>query len=158
MGLGQSQQVSFSRQDLPEPVAERCAQIAGLAGFLGDDQDPHGRQPDLNPSAFQPLDGEYPEPVWPSRPAMKAQLPPEQRLAQVTPHFAELAHNSWSELLQVTLVGIGAEMAQMYPERLTYSDDPEQTVAATAAQLRAVKRTDTTVLAGRTGPVGKGAR
>ena len=67
---------------------------------------------------------------------------------------AELAHNSWSELLQVTLVGIGAEMAQMYPERLTYADDPEQTLTAAAAQLRGVQRTDTAVLAGRTGPVG----
>lgn len=67
---------------------------------------------------------------------------------------AELAHNSWSELLQVTLVGIGAEMAQMYPERLTYADDPGQTLAAAAAQLRAVQRTETTVLAGRTGSVG----
>ena len=67
---------------------------------------------------------------------------------------AELAHNSWSELLQVTLVGIGAEMAQMYPERLTYADDPGQTLAAAAAQLRAVQRTETTVLAGRTGAVG----
>ncbi len=67
---------------------------------------------------------------------------------------AELAHNSWSELLQVTLVGIGAEMAQMYPERLTYADDPARTLAAAAAQLRAVERADTTVLTGRTGPVG----
>ncbi len=67
---------------------------------------------------------------------------------------AELAHNSWSELLQVTLVGIGAEMAQMYSERLTYADDPGQTLAAAAAQLRAVQRTETTVLAGRTGAVG----
>ena len=43
MGLGQSQQVSLGRQDLPEPVAECRAQITGLAGLLGDDQDRHGR-------------------------------------------------------------------------------------------------------------------
>ena len=50
MGLSQSQQVSLGRQDLPEPIAESCAQIAGLAGLLGDDQDRHGAQPDLNPT------------------------------------------------------------------------------------------------------------
>ena len=43
MGLGQSQQVALGRQDLPEPVAERRAQITGLAGLLGDDQGGHGR-------------------------------------------------------------------------------------------------------------------
>ena len=49
MGLGQPQQVSLGRQDLPEPVAERRAEITGLAGLLGDDQDRHGPQPGLNP-------------------------------------------------------------------------------------------------------------
>jgi hypothetical protein len=53
IGLGQSQQVSLGRQDLPEPVAECRAQITGLAGLLGDDQDRHGRQPDLNLLVFQ---------------------------------------------------------------------------------------------------------
>lgn len=67
---------------------------------------------------------------------------------------AELAHNSWSELLQVTLVGIGAEMAKMHPERLSYADDPGQTLKAAAAQLRAVARAGSPVLTGRTGPVG----
>ena len=70
MGLGQSQQVSLGGQDLSEPVAERRAQITGLAGLLGDDQDRHGRQPDLNPLMFQPWDGKYPEPACPSRPAV----------------------------------------------------------------------------------------
>ena len=42
MGLGQSQQVTLGGQDLPEPVAERRAQIAGLASLLGDDQGRHG--------------------------------------------------------------------------------------------------------------------
>jgi hypothetical protein len=41
MGFGQSQQVSLGWQDLPEAVAERRAQITGLAGLLGDDQNRH---------------------------------------------------------------------------------------------------------------------
>jgi hypothetical protein len=36
---------------------------------------------------------------------------------------AELAHNAWSEMLRVTLVGFGAEMADINPERLTYTED-----------------------------------
>ena len=62
MGFGQSQQVTFGGQDLPEPVAERRAQIASLASLLGDDQDQHGWQVDLNPLLLQPWDGKYPEP------------------------------------------------------------------------------------------------
>ena len=61
MGLGQSQQVTLGGQDLPEPVAERRAQIAGLASLLGDDQDRHGWHPDLNPLLLQPWDGKYPD-------------------------------------------------------------------------------------------------
>ena len=61
MGLGQAQQVSLGRQDLPEPIAERGAQITGLAGLLGNDQGRHGRQPDLNPLVLQPCEGKYPE-------------------------------------------------------------------------------------------------
>ena len=38
MGLGQSEQVSFGRQGLPEPVAERCALIPSLTGLFGDNQ------------------------------------------------------------------------------------------------------------------------
>jgi LysM repeat protein len=67
---------------------------------------------------------------------------------------AELAHNSWSELLQITLVGIGAEMAAMYPDRLAYAEDPEQALAAAAAQLQAINQVDTAVLDGRSGRVG----
>ena len=40
--LGQPQQVPLSRKDLAEAFAESCSQIAGLAGFFGDDQDCHG--------------------------------------------------------------------------------------------------------------------
>src|SRR6478752_10698454 len=63
MGLGQSQQMPLGGEDLPVSVAERRAQITGLAGLLGDDQDRHGRQPDLNPLMLQPWDGTYPEPL-----------------------------------------------------------------------------------------------
>jgi len=62
MGLGQSQQVSLGRQDLPEPVAERRAQIAGLAGLLGDDQNRHRAQPELNLLLLQRGKEEYPGP------------------------------------------------------------------------------------------------
>src|SRR5262245_14311332 len=40
-----AKQVSLVRQDLPKPAAERRAQIAGLAGLLGDDQGRHARHP-----------------------------------------------------------------------------------------------------------------
>jgi hypothetical protein len=36
---------------------------------------------------------------------------------------AELAHNVWSEQLQVTLVGFGRQMAELNPARLSYRDD-----------------------------------
>ena len=39
---------------------------------------------------------------------------------------AELAHNSWAETLQVTLVGFGSEMADINPDRLTYAADATQ--------------------------------
>ncbi len=42
MRLGQAQQVAFGGQDLPEAFAERRAQVARLAGLLGDDQGWHG--------------------------------------------------------------------------------------------------------------------
>jgi hypothetical protein len=52
--------VTLGGQDLPELLAERRAQIAGLASLLGDDQDRHGWQPDLNPLLLQPYDEKYP--------------------------------------------------------------------------------------------------
>ena len=51
---------------------------------------------------------------------------------------AELAHNSWAEMLQVTLVGFGAEMAAMHPDRLAYAADAAQALTVLAAQRRAV--------------------
>jgi len=47
---------------------------------------------------------------------------------------AELAHNSWSEMLQVTLVSFGAELAPINPDRLTCTDDPDRVTAALAGQ------------------------
>ena len=35
---------------------------------------------------------------------------------------AELAHNAWSDMVDVTLVGFGAEMTALNPERLTHTD------------------------------------
>ena len=35
--LGETQQMPFGRQDLPEPITKRSPQILGLAGFLRDD-------------------------------------------------------------------------------------------------------------------------
>ena len=36
---------------------------------------------------------------------------------------AELAHNAWSDTVDVTLVGFGPEMAALNPERLTHTDN-----------------------------------
>ena len=48
---------------------------------------------------------------------------------------AELAHNTWSDTVDVTLVGFGAEMTALNPERLTHTDHLD---AATAAANRAL--------------------
>ncbi|MBN9621148.1 MAG: peptidoglycan-binding protein LysM, partial [Actinobacteria bacterium] len=66
---------------------------------------------------------------------------------------AELAHNSWSEMLEVTLVGFGREMAEINPERLTYTEDFTQAIAALSRDLESVGQslgaTGTDVLNGR---------
>jgi nucleoid-associated protein YgaU len=66
---------------------------------------------------------------------------------------AELAHNTWSEMLQVTLVGFGKELAQINPDRLTYTDDVEKAIAALDGQLEsvteAIRIADVDVLSGR---------
>ncbi|TYP87435.1 LysM peptidoglycan-binding domain-containing protein [Blastococcus xanthinilyticus] len=51
---------------------------------------------------------------------------------------AELAHNTWSEMLQVTLVGFGQELAQINPDRLTYTDDVEKAIAGLDGHLESV--------------------
>ncbi len=42
---------------------------------------------------------------------------------------AELSHNSWSEQLQVTLVGFGAEMTALNPGRLSHTEDLDGAIA-----------------------------
>ena len=48
---------------------------------------------------------------------------------------AELAHNAWSEMLQVTLVGFGKEMADINPDRLTYTEDFAKAIASLNGDL-----------------------
>ncbi|UOY03227.1 LysM peptidoglycan-binding domain-containing protein [Blastococcus sp. PRF04-17] len=66
---------------------------------------------------------------------------------------AELAHNTWSEMLQVTLVGFGKELAQVNPDRLTYTDNVEKAIAALDGRLESVTEAmhiaDVDVLSGR---------
>ncbi len=66
---------------------------------------------------------------------------------------AELAHNAWSEMLQVTLVGFGQEMAEINPERLTYTADFAKAIAALERELAsttdALHNSDVDVLEGR---------
>jgi len=66
---------------------------------------------------------------------------------------AEIAHNQWSELLEVTLVGFGQEMAQMNPEQLKYAPDLGRVLEAVNARLAGVDEvmtaTDVDVATGR---------
>ncbi|TFV79418.1 LysM peptidoglycan-binding domain-containing protein [Blastococcus sp. CT_GayMR19] len=66
---------------------------------------------------------------------------------------AELAHNTWSEMLQVTVVGFGKELAQINPDRLKYTDDVEKAIAALDGQFESVTEAmhiaDVDVLSGR---------
>ena len=66
---------------------------------------------------------------------------------------AELAHNPWSEMLQVTVVGFGREMTEINPDRLTYTDEFDRVIAALNGQLEAVTETlnaaEVDVLTGR---------
>jgi nucleoid-associated protein YgaU len=51
----------------------------------------------------------------------------------------ELAHNTWSEMLQVTLVGFGSELAEINPDRLTYTDDFDAAIAELGEQVHNVE-------------------
>ncbi len=51
---------------------------------------------------------------------------------------SELSFNSWSEMLQVTVVGFGAEMAALNPERLVYAADLDTVITGVKAQLASV--------------------
>jgi hypothetical protein len=48
---------------------------------------------------------------------------------------AELAHNLWSEQLQVSMVGFGQHMAELNPARLSYSHDLNTLLDTVTAQL-----------------------
>ena len=48
---------------------------------------------------------------------------------------AELAHNTWSDTVDVTLVGFGARMTALNPERLTHTDNVEGAAAAATRAL-----------------------
>lgn len=48
---------------------------------------------------------------------------------------AELAHNMWSDTVDVTLVGFGAEMTALNPERLTHTDNVQEAAAAATRAL-----------------------
>jgi hypothetical protein len=66
---------------------------------------------------------------------------------------AELAHNAWSEMLQVTLVGFGKEMADINPSRLTHTEDFDKAIASLNGELAsttdALRHAGIDVLAGR---------
>lgn len=66
---------------------------------------------------------------------------------------AELAHNRWSEQLQVSVVGFGAELAELNPSRILYRRDVASAVAslrsALAEHSEVLAASHSTVLAGR---------
>jgi hypothetical protein len=66
---------------------------------------------------------------------------------------AELAHNTWSEMLQVVLVGFGEELAVINPDRLTCTENVDKAIAALTGRLESVTEAmrvaDTDVLSGR---------
>lgn len=66
---------------------------------------------------------------------------------------AELAHNRWSEQLQVSVVGFGAELAELNPSRILYRPNTTVAVAGLRATLsehsQVLAESSSTVLAGR---------
>ena len=66
---------------------------------------------------------------------------------------AELAHNRWSEQLQVSVVGFGAELAELNPSRILYRPNAAVAVAGLRATLsehsQVLAESSSTVLAGR---------
>lgn len=50
----------------------------------------------------------------------------------------ELAHNTWSEMLRVTLVGFGQELVAANPDRLTYTAEVDDAIAEIHEQVDAV--------------------
>lgn len=70
--------------------------------------------------------------------AMSLSGDPERCLNLARFLAAELAHNAWSEMLQVTLVGFGREIAEINPDRLTYTEDFTKAIASLHHQLDSV--------------------
>lgn len=66
---------------------------------------------------------------------------------------AELAHNTWSEMLHAELVGFAAELTPANPDRLTHHDNAADVLPAMTARARnvdaALRRLDTDILTGR---------
>lgn len=85
--------------------------------------------------------------------AMSLSGDPERCLNLARFLAAELAHNAWSEMLQVTLVGFGKEMADINPERLTYTEDFGKAIATLNGDLAstsdALRQAEVDVLDGR---------
>lgn len=71
---------------------------------------------------------------------------------------AELAHNSWSETVEVTLAGFGQEMATMHPDRLTFVADPVAAVARlrqhSSTMTEMIRQSGANVLESRNGLAG----
>lgn len=70
--------------------------------------------------------------------AMSVSGDPERCLNLARFLAAELSHNTWSEMLRVTLVGFGREMADINPDRLTYTEDFGKAIASLHHQLDSV--------------------
>ena len=85
--------------------------------------------------------------------AMSLSGDPERCLNLARFLAAELAHNAWSEMLQVTLVGFGREMAEINPDRLTYTENFTKAIASLHHQLNSVhdviENADVDLLTGR---------
>lgn len=85
--------------------------------------------------------------------AMSLSGDPERCLNLARFLAAELAHNAWSEMLRVTLVGFGKEMADINPERLTYTEDFGKAIALLNGDLastsEALRHAEVDVLDGR---------
>ena len=85
--------------------------------------------------------------------AMSLSGDPERCLNLARFLAAELAHNAWSEMLQVTLVGFGKELADINPDRLTHTEDFDKAIASLNDELAsttdALRHAGVDVLAGR---------
>lgn len=85
--------------------------------------------------------------------AMSLSGDPERCLNLARFLAAELAHNAWSEMLQVILVGFGKEMADINSSRLIHTEDFDKAIASLNGELAstadASRHAGVDVLAGR---------